>query len=124
MLINMRISLIIIFLLFGFILSGQTVLAACGSNEQETDLGCVSNDDPIKFTTNLYGIGLGLIGAVALLSIVYGAFQVLTSQGDPGKIANGKSYIVYAIIGIVLAVGGYSFYRIIAHDVLKIPGFQ
>ncbi|OGE17321.1 hypothetical protein A3F00_05555 [Candidatus Daviesbacteria bacterium RIFCSPHIGHO2_12_FULL_37_11] len=92
-------------------------------NETHTDFGCISND-PIKFATSIYGIGLGLIGVVGLLSIVYGAFLVLTSQGDPTKLQNGRSYIVYALIGMALAVGGFAFYRIIAVNVIRIPGFQ
>lgn len=124
----------IIFLLFAFylIFFTPTALAACGPNQEETDIGCITKLDPnaspagnaLGFTSDIYGIGLGFIGAVALISILIGAYQILTSQGDPTKLANGKSYIVYAIIGLVLAIGGFAFYRIIAANVLQIPGFK
>ena len=98
-------------------------------NETHTDFRdssgnnvCISND-PLKFATSIYGIGLGLVGGVALLSIIYGGFLVLTSQGDPVKLQNGKNYIVYALIGLALAVGGFAFYRIVGTDIIKIPGF-
>lgn len=92
-------------------------------NEAHTDFGCISND-PIKFATSIYGIGLSLIGAIGLLSIIYGAFLVLTSQGDPVRLQNGRSYIMYALIGMGLAVGGYAFYRIITTNVIHLPGFS
>ena len=93
-------------------------------NEIHTDFNvCVSND-PLKFATSIYGIGLSLIGVIGLLSIIYGAFLVLTSQGDPTKLQNGKSYIVYALIGMALAVGGLAFYRIIGANIIKLPGFS
>lgn len=87
-----------------------------------TDLGCLPAD-PTGFTTKVYEIGLGLVGVVALLFIVYGAYLVLSSQGDPQKLNTGKNYIIYSVIGLVLAVGGYVFYQFIAGGVLKIPGF-
>ncbi|TSC66372.1 MAG: Uncharacterized protein CEO21_204 [Microgenomates group bacterium Gr01-1014_80] len=94
----------------------------CPAGEKHTDLGCIP-EDPAGFTAKLYSIGLGFIGGAAVLSIIYGAYLVLSSQGDPGKLQKGKSYIVYAIIGLILAVGGYAFYRIIGKDVVGIPGF-
>lgn len=93
------------------------------SDCQQTDLGCIPRD-PASFASSLYGVGLWLIGGVAMLSIIYGAYLVLSSKGDPIQLQKGKSYIVYAIIGLLLALGGYAFYRIIATDILKIPGFQ
>ncbi len=99
------------------------VAFACGANETSTDFGCIPQDPPL-FATKLYEIGLGLVGGVALLSIIYGAFLVLSSQGDAQKLSQGKSYIVYALGGLALAVGGYAFYRIIGGNIIKIPGFQ
>ncbi|OGH21327.1 MAG: hypothetical protein A2958_00815 [Candidatus Levybacteria bacterium RIFCSPLOWO2_01_FULL_38_13] len=89
----------------------------------ETDLGCIPKD-PFAFVEKFYGIGLGLIGGVALLFIIYGGYLVLTSQGEPIQLEKGKSYIYYSIAGILLAVLGFVFIRVIAVDVLHIPGFQ
>ncbi len=109
-------------------LINNPVFAACNADQTETDVGCITNSNttsnPLGFATDIYTIGLSFIGGVALISILIGAYQILTSQGDPIKLANGKSYIVYAIIGLVLAIGGFAFYRIIGANVLKIPGFQ
>ena len=107
----------------GGLILAQPTFAACGPNETPTDLGCIKND-PLGFASSLYSWGLGIIGGVAVLSIIYGAYLVLSSQGDPDKLTKGKSYIVYSIIGLILAVSGYAFYRIIGVDVIKIPGFQ
>lgn len=94
----------------------------CLSGSIATDLGNIPCDPP-GFAKFLYGVGLGMIGAVALLFIVYGGYHILTSQGNPDQIRKGKSYIYYSIAGLILAVAGYAFYQIIATDVLKIPGF-
>ncbi len=90
--------------------------------QQNTDLGCIPND-PVLFAGRFYGIGLGLIGGVAVLFIIFGGYTLLTSAGNPTQINKGKSYIFYAIIGLLLAIFGYVFIEVIAVDILKVPGF-
>lgn len=87
-----------------------------------TDLGCIPSD-PIGFAIKFYGIGLGLIGGVAMLSIIYGGYIILTSQGNPTRLSKGKSYIFYAIVGLLLGIFGFVFVQVLAGDILKIPGF-
>lgn len=96
---------------------------ACLPSETATDLGCVPND-PMGFVTKFYGFGLGIIGGVAVLFTIYGGYIILTSQGDPVQLNKGKSYILYAIIGLLLVVFGYVFVQVVAVDILHIPGFR
>lgn len=88
----------------------------------DTELGCIPSD-PIGFVAKFYSIGLGLIGGVAVLFIIYGGYLILTSQGNPTQLNNGKSYIAYAIVGLLLAVFGYVFIQIVLVDILHAPGF-
>lgn len=107
-----------------WLLATKSLYAACNAaTEIETDLGCLPAD-PAGFTSRLYGIGLGLIGGAALLSIMYGGYLIMSSRGDKDKLVKGKSYIFSAIAGMVLAIVGFALYQIIAQDVLKIPGFS
>lgn len=89
---------------------------------EPTDLGCIPND-VMGFVSKFYGIGLGLIGGIALLFIIYGGYLILTSQGNPEQINKGKTNIVYAVIGLLLAIFGFVFIETIAKDILRIPGF-
>lgn len=95
----------------------------CRDNEIITDFGCIP-DDPVGFVSRFYGIGLGLIGLVGLLFLIIGGYHILISRGDPQQLQVGKSYITYAIIGILLAIFGFVFIQVITSDVLKIPGFS
>jgi len=97
--------------------------ASCSTNEIATDIGCIPTD-PIGFVSKTYGIGLGLIGGIALLFIIFGGYIILTSAGDPAKLSSGKSFIYYAIAGLLLAIFGYVFIQVIAVDILRIPGFN
>lgn len=106
------------------IFNTYVVYAACDiATETETELGCVPNN-PVGATKLLYGVGLGLVGGVGLLFIIYGGYLILSSQGDPTQLRKGKSYITYSIIGIILAIAGFALYQIISVDVLHLPGFS
>ncbi len=97
---------------------------ACPKGEVNiSDIGCVPQD-PAGFAQKFYGIGLGLIGGVAVLFLIYGAYTILTSQGSPEQLNKGKSYIFYAIAGVLLAIFGYVFIEVVAIDILHIPGFK
>ncbi len=88
-----------------------------------TDFGCIPTD-PIGFAAKFYGIGLGFIGGVALLFIMYGGYLTMMSRGNPAQLSNGKSYIFYAILGLLLAIFGYVFIQIVVVNVLHVPGFS
>jgi hypothetical protein len=40
--------------------------------------------------------------AVAALFVIIGAMNLLTSAGDPSKVASGRNYVMYAIIGLIV----------------------
>ena len=55
----------------------------------------------------------GLIGAVALLVITIAGLQYILSQGDPQKTAKAKNTILYAVIGLAIAVSGTVIVRLV-----------
>ena len=87
-----------------------------GPLENISTLGDVVNKI-LPFTIAFGGIALFLI-------LMWGGYDFLMSQGNPEKINNGKSYILYAIIGLLLAIFGFVFIQVIAIDILHIPGFK
>jgi hypothetical protein len=89
-----------------------------------TALGCLPTDPALFIKDYLYEIGLGIAGVLAFILMLFGSFTVMTSQGDPQKITKGKEIIVSAIAGIILIIFSLFIVRIIAGDVLKIPGFS
>ena len=98
-------------------------MAACALNEIATDFGCFPND-PVGFVQKFYGVGLGFVAAVALLALIYGGYVVMTSRGDPRRVNEGKSWIFYAIAGLLLAIFGFVFIQTVLVDILHVPGFK
>ena len=80
--------------------------------------------DPIGFVQKFYGIGLGFVGMVALVALIWGGYSIMTSRGDPHRVTIGKSYIFYAIAGLMLAIFGYVFIQTVLVDILHVPGFS
>lgn len=93
------------------------------NNCTPTDLGCIPND-PAGFAAKIYTSGLSIISAVAVISIIYGGYLMLTSSGSPEQVKKGRSYILYAVIGLLFAVLNLVFIRVIAVDIFQIPGFN
>ncbi len=44
------------------------------------------------------------VGAGAVIMIVYGGIQYITSGGDAGKVAKAKNTIIWSVAGLVLAI--------------------
>jgi hypothetical protein len=42
--------------------------------------------------------------AAAVIFIIMAAVQFLTSGGDPGKVANARNSLLYALVGVAVAV--------------------
>lgn len=51
---------------------------------------------------------LFILGAVAVIMIIIGAFRYVTSGGDSGAITAAKNTILYAVIGLVVAILAYA----------------
>lgn len=45
---------------------------------------------------------LSLIGTIAVISLLYGGYLYITSQGDEGSVEKAKHIILYSIIGIIV----------------------
>ena len=57
--------------------------------------------------SNLVGILLGVVGAIGVGFFIYGAYLYLTASGAPHQMERGKSAMMTALAGIVLALVAY-----------------
>jgi len=51
---------------------------------------------------------LFLVGAVAVIALIYGGFRYVASGGNAKDVETAKSTIIYAVIGIVVAILAYA----------------
>jgi hypothetical protein len=54
--------------------------------------------------TTIANIALFLIGAISVIMIIYGGIRYTTSGGDAKNVTAAKSTILYAVVGLVVAI--------------------
>ena len=59
-------------------------------------------------TGNIIKVALGVMGSLALLAFVYGAFLWLTSAGKEEKVSTGTKAMLFATIGIFVIFSAYA----------------
>ena len=57
---------------------------------------------------NVANILLYLLGAIAVIMIIYGGIRYVTSGGDSSSIKAAKDTILYSVIGLVVAILAYA----------------
>ena len=71
--------------------------------------------------SNIVGILLGLVGAVGVGFFVYGAYLYLTASGAPNQMEKGKSAMMTALAGIILAMVAYGVVELVMNAVVGNP---
>ncbi|MCK5044107.1 hypothetical protein KAR26_00035 [Candidatus Parcubacteria bacterium] len=49
-----------------------------------------------------------LVGALVIIMILLGGYNLITAAGEPDKITKGKNYVLWAAIGFVVALASKS----------------
>lgn len=77
--------------------NGQECVPAQGSGPSIEDLiGTIT--DTLLF----------IIGAVSVIMIIVGGFQYVVSGGDSSKVEKAKNTILYAVVGLVVAIVSFA----------------
>lgn len=92
-------------------LAGTSVLGqACKDNatsvicQQSTDAKTKTD----KFVTDLIGLLLFAIGIIAVIMIIIGGIRYVTSNGDSSQVTSAKNTILYAVVGLIVALLAYA----------------
>lgn len=78
-------------------------------------------------TDKLFGVGgfwnrvletfTFIIGAIAVLMIIIGGIRYATSNGEQAQITSAKNTILYAIVGVVVAIMSYAIVRFVITNI-------
>lgn len=81
------------------------------------DVKCLSNDangpSVTKTIQNVINTLLFVVGMAAVIVIVIAGFRMVTANGDSQAVAKARSSIIYAVVGIVVAVSAYAIVNFI-----------
>ena len=65
--------------------------------------GCEGTDQTPIFRT-ITNVLLFIIGAISVIMLIIGGIRYTTSNGDQQAVQNAKNTILYAIVGLVIAI--------------------
>ena len=119
---NIKYKLLALVTSIGFcsmvVLPGATLVSAEGTcsgasdcvkrgadNVGSTGSSSDSVGDIIKVVVNIM---LFLLGAVCVIMIIIGGIRYATSQGDQAGVTGAKNTILYAVVGLVVAIAAYA----------------
>lgn len=66
--------------------------------------GDANTDDLPAQIKNITNVLLFVLGAIAVIVIIIGGIRYTTSNGDPQAIKGAKDTILYAVVGLVVAI--------------------
>ncbi len=76
--------------------AGKACGTSCGNKSLSTLMGQATN-------ALIY-----LVGAVSVIMIIAGGFLYVISSGDPGRQKRARDTILYAVVGVVVAIVSYA----------------
>jgi putative exporter of polyketide antibiotics len=84
---------------------------SAGGSSDKTTLGT-----RIKTIVNMI---LYILGAIAVIMIVIGGVKYTTSNGDSSAISSAKNTILYAVVGLVVAILAYAIVNFVLDSFAK-----
>ena len=76
----------------------------------------MDGDDSI-FTT-VVNFMLFIIGAISVIMLIWGGIQYTISRGDSGAVNNAKNTILYAIVGLIVAIFAFAIVNFVVKRAL------
>ncbi len=89
-----------------------------------TGAGCMQTNLTLFIRDTLLTFAIGLAGMIALLCIIYSAFMLQVSGGNPERIKKAREYLTSCIIGLILIIFSVFILQVIGVNILRIPGFN
>lgn len=88
----------------------------------DTAIGCIPTD-PKELIKIFIRLSTGAGGGIAFLLMIAGAFQMITSAGNPEALKSGQGRFTAAVIGLLFVIFAVLLMQIIGADILDLPGF-
>lgn len=77
----------------------KQILIGVGETDDECDGSGVTN-----FVGTVVRIISYIVGVAAIIMLLVAGFKYITSSGDSGKISSAKNTLIYAMVGVAVAV--------------------
>lgn len=72
--------------------------------------------DATPLIRNIINILLYIVSVVSIIMIIVGGMRYILSSGDSGKVASAKNTVVYAAVGLIVAVFSWVIVNLVAEQ--------
>ncbi len=84
----------------------------------DVGLTCAAKGSPCEFTSTAYTCGsccvidviftivdwvFVIVIAISAIMVIWGGYNLIMSAGDPARVATGRNYLLYSIVGVIVA---------------------
>lgn len=87
-----------------------------GGAEQAAGPSSASTSDITVVFTKVVNTILYVLGAIAVIMIVIGGIRYVTSGGDASGVTAAKNTILYAVIGLIVAILAFAIVNFVARS--------
>lgn len=91
---------------------GDFTLGGGVKSAQGTGVDQVSTD-PESLVKQFVNIFLFAVGALSVIMLIWGGIRYTTSAGDSNKVTAAKNTVLYAIVGLVVAILAYAIVNMV-----------
>ncbi|HTE22564.1 MAG TPA: hypothetical protein VK674_05995 [Candidatus Limnocylindria bacterium] len=82
--------------------------AACGGNNADQPASGNAIYGPNGLLTRAAGLIARIVGIASVVMIIIGGYKYVTSSGDTGNVRSAKDTIMFAVIGMLVALAAQS----------------
>jgi len=102
-------------------IAASTVTDICDGTAPDPTGICADNEQVDVYIQPLLNAFYFVIGILAVGFIVFGGIKYITAAGDPSKLTAAKNTVLYAIIGLVVAISAFAITSFIFNQVAGAP---
>jgi len=89
---------------------------AAGNPGQYIDQGEAGLEETIPAIINAI---IGVLGLVAVVVMIIGGINYMTSSGDAGKVKKAKDTILYGLIGLIICVLAFAIVNFVISNIIN-----
>ncbi len=101
------------------VFAATDICSSDASAEVKEAAGCSGSGDLTAGITSILNAIIGVIGLVAVVFIIIGGINYMTSSGDSQKTKKAKDTILYAAIGLIVCALAFAVVNFVIKNILK-----
>ena len=87
-----------------------------GNNKVNNDIATRDLNNTLNTIINVI---IGIVGFVAVVMMIMGGINFITSQGDTAKVTKARNTILYGVVGLIVALLAFAIVNFVLSNVFK-----